>query len=87
MTRMAGDCTSMAPLSRLTVEAGNVSYHHEPDLFPFLRLLDDFVLGIDAGKARWLASYDGVHCQELMDGLHEASRTRSWVQLPSHESV
>jgi predicted dehydrogenase len=59
-----------------------------PTLYPdgrlsaFLRVVDAFVQGIDAGRAIAPSIQEGIYSQLLMDLTHESHRSGSWVNVP-----
>ena len=55
-------------------------------LAPFIRVVDQWVQGIDAGKAVTPSLREGVYSQLLMDLTHQSHETGSWVQVPSLET-
>ncbi len=55
-------------------------------LAPFIRVVDQWVQGIDAGKAVMPSLREGVYSQLLMDLTHQSHETGSWVEVPSLET-
>jgi predicted dehydrogenase len=55
-------------------------------LAPFIRVIDQWVQGIDAGKAMTPSLREGVYSQLLMDLTHQSHETGSWVEVPSLET-
>jgi predicted dehydrogenase len=55
-------------------------------LAPFIRVVDQWVQGIDAGKAMIPSLGEGVYSQLLMDLTHQSHETGSWVNVPSLET-
>ncbi len=54
-------------------------------LAPFIRVVDQWVQGIDAGKETTPSLREGVYSQLLMDLTHQSNETGSWVEVPSLE--
>ena len=52
-------------------------------LAPFIRVVDQWVRGIDAGQAIIPSLREGVYSQLLMDLTHQSHDTGSWVKVPS----
>jgi predicted dehydrogenase len=52
-------------------------------LAPFIRVVDQWVQGIDAGKAVTPSLREGVYSQLLMDLTHQSHETGRWVEVPS----
>jgi predicted dehydrogenase len=52
-------------------------------LAPFIRVVDNWVQAIDAGKAIAPSLPEGVYSQLLMDLAHESHQTGCWVDVPS----
>ena len=52
-------------------------------LAPFIRVIDQWVEGIDAGKAVTPSLREGVYSQLLMDLTHQSHETGRWVEVPS----
>jgi predicted dehydrogenase len=52
-------------------------------LAPFIRVVDQWVQGIDAGKAVMPSLREGVYSQLLMDLTHQSHETGRWVEVPS----
>ncbi|MBD1839106.1 Gfo/Idh/MocA family oxidoreductase [Coleofasciculus sp. FACHB-501] len=52
-------------------------------LAPFIRVVDNWVQAIDAGKAIAPSLREGVYSQLLMDLAHESHQTGCWVDVPS----
>ena len=55
-------------------------------LAPFIQVVDQWVQGIDAGKAMIPSLGEGVYSQLLMDLTHQSHETGSWVNVPSLET-
>jgi len=55
-------------------------------LAPFIRVVDQWVQGIDAGKAVMPSLREGVYSQLLMDLTHQSHETGRWVEVPSLET-
>lgn len=53
-------------------------------LAPFLRVVDQWVQGIDAGKEITPSLREGLYSQLLMDLTHQSHETGSWVNVPAH---
>lgn len=49
---------------------------------PFIRVVDQWVQGIDRGEALTPSLQEGVYSQLLMDLTHESEATGCWVELP-----
>lgn len=54
-------------------------------LAPFMRVVDQWVAGIDTGKEIIPSLREGVYSQLLMDLTHQSDQTGSWVEVPSWE--
>ncbi|MBE9129776.1 Gfo/Idh/MocA family oxidoreductase [Coleofasciculus sp. LEGE 07092] len=52
-------------------------------LAPFIRVVDQWVQGIDAGKVMTPSLREGAYSQLLMDLTHQSHETTSWVDVPS----
>ncbi len=55
-------------------------------LAPFIRVVDQWVQGIDADKVMTPSLREGVCSQLLMDFTHQSNETGSWVEVPSLEA-
>ncbi|HEY9636546.1 MAG TPA: Gfo/Idh/MocA family oxidoreductase [Coleofasciculaceae cyanobacterium] len=55
-------------------------------LAPFIRVVDQWVNGIDAGKVPMPSLREGVYSQLLMDLTHQSSEIGSWVEVPKLEA-
>jgi len=55
-------------------------------LAPFIRVVDQWVQGIDADKVMTPSLREGVYSQLLMDLTHHSNQTGSWVEVPSLEA-
>ncbi|HAG81008.1 MAG TPA: oxidoreductase [Cyanobacteria bacterium UBA12227] len=55
-------------------------------LAPFIRVVDEWVQGIDTGKDIIPSLKEGVYSQLLMDLTHQSNETNSWVEVPSLEA-
>jgi predicted dehydrogenase len=55
-------------------------------LAPFIRVVDQWVQGIDADKVMTPSLQEGVYSQLLMDLTHQSNETGSWVEVPSLEA-
>jgi predicted dehydrogenase len=55
-------------------------------LAPFIRVVDQWVQGIDADKVMTPSLREGVYSQLLMDFTHQSNETGSWVEVPSLEA-
>ena len=51
-------------------------------LAPVLRVIDNWVQGIDQGQARQPTLREGVYSQLLMDATHQSAETGDWVDIP-----
>jgi predicted dehydrogenase len=51
-------------------------------LAPFLRVVERWVEGIDAGRALLPSLREGVYSQLLMDLTHKASDRQTWIDVP-----
>jgi predicted dehydrogenase len=49
---------------------------------PFIRVVDQWVQGIDRGEALTPSLQEGVYSQLLMDLTHESEATGCWVEVP-----
>jgi len=54
-------------------------------LAPFIRVVDQWVQGIDADKVMIPSLREGVYSQLLMDLTDQSNETGSWVEVPSLE--
>lgn len=54
-------------------------------LAPFIRVIDQFVEGIDTGKSLTPSLKEGVYSQLLMDLTHQSHQSQQWVNVPSLE--
>ena len=54
-------------------------------LAPFIRVVDNWVKGIDAGKAVTPSLREGVYSQLLMDLTHQSHETGCWVDVPDFD--
>lgn len=52
-------------------------------LAPFIRVVEQWVQGIDSGKTVIPSLKEGVYSQLLMDLTHQSHQTDSWVDVPS----
>ena len=55
-------------------------------LAPFIRVVDQWVQGIDTGKEMTPSLREGVYSQLLMDLTHQSNATARWVEVPSLEA-
>lgn len=55
-------------------------------LAPFIRVVDQWVQGIEANKVMTPSLREGVYSQLLMDLTHQSNETGSWVEVPSLEA-
>ena len=55
-------------------------------LAPFIRVVDQWVRGIDAGQVMIPSFKEGVYSQLLMDLTHQSQETANWVKVPSLEA-
>jgi predicted dehydrogenase len=55
-------------------------------LAPFIRVVEQWVQGIDTGKGMKPSLRDGVYSQLLMDLTHQSNETARWVEVPSLEA-
>jgi predicted dehydrogenase len=55
-------------------------------LAPFIRVVDQWVQGIDADKVMTPSLREGVYSQLLMDFTHQSNETGRWVEVPSLEA-
>lgn len=53
---------------------------------PFIRVVDSWVKGIDAGEAIAPSLREGVYSQLLMDLTHQSHTQHSWVDVPDLET-
>lgn len=53
---------------------------------PFMRVIDQWVQGIDAGKEITPSLREGVYSQLLMDLVHQSNDTGKWVEVPNLEA-
>jgi len=49
---------------------------------PFIRVVDNWVQGIDAGEAMTPGLREGVYSQLLMDLAHQSNNINQWVEVP-----
>jgi predicted dehydrogenase len=54
---------------------------------PFVRVVDQWVNGIEQGKSMVPSLREGVYSQLLMDLTQESSETGTWVNVPDLEKV
>ena len=54
-------------------------------LAPFIRVVDEWVKGIEAGKEITPSFKEGVYSQLLMDLTHQSHETGTWVDVPKLE--
>jgi predicted dehydrogenase len=54
-------------------------------LAPFIRVVDEWVKGIEAGKEMTPSFKEGVYSQLLMDLTHQSHETGTWVDVPKLE--
>lgn len=52
-------------------------------LAPFIRVVEQWVRGIDAHQSVTPSLREGVYSQLLMDLTHQSNETQSWVKVPS----
>ena len=52
-------------------------------LAPFIRVVNNWVQGIDAGRLKSPTLREGVYSQLLMDLTHQANEEERWVNVPS----
>jgi predicted dehydrogenase len=52
-------------------------------LAPFIRVVDEWVKGIEAGEEMTPSFKEGVYSQLLMDLTHQSHQTGRWVDVPS----
>lgn len=52
-------------------------------LAPFIRVVDQWVQGIDTGNVMTPSLREGVYSQLLMDLTHQSHETASWVEVPN----
>jgi predicted dehydrogenase len=55
-------------------------------LAPFIRVVDQWVQGIDFGKVMTPSLREGVYSQLLMDLTDQSNETGNWVEVPSLEA-
>ena len=55
-------------------------------LAPFIRVVDQWVQGIDTGKGMRPSLREGLYSQLLMDLTHQSNETARWVDVPSLEA-
>lgn len=53
---------------------------------PFIRVVDNWLAGIDRGMAFTPALKEGVYSQLLMDLAHQSHARRSWIDVPELEN-
>ncbi len=51
-------------------------------LAPFIRVVDEWVKGIETGESMIPSFKEGVHSQLLMDLTHQSHQTGTWVNVP-----
>ena len=51
-------------------------------LAPFLRVVDQWVTGIDQGQSLIPSLKEGVYSQLLMDLTHQSHHQKQWVDVP-----
>ncbi len=72
------------PLTELEVPQRLAFEQTYPDgrIAPFVRLVDNWVQGIDRGNALTPSLKEGVYSQLMMDCAHQSHQTRRWVDVP-----
>ena len=55
-------------------------------LAPFIRVVDQWLQGIDTGKGMRPSLREGLYSQLLMDLTHQSNETARWVEVPSLEA-
>ena len=55
-------------------------------LAPFIRVIDNWVEGIETGKSIVPSLEEGVYSQLLMDLTHQSHSNDSWIDVPDLES-
>lgn len=55
-------------------------------LAPFIRVVDQWVQGIDTGKVMTPSLLEGMYSQLLMDLTHQSNETGCWAEVPSLEA-
>lgn len=60
--------------------------YNDGRLAPFIRVVDQWVKGIEAGQMITPSLAEGVYSQLLMDLTHQSHETDSWVKVPSLEA-
>jgi predicted dehydrogenase len=56
-------------------------------LAPFIRVVDRWVAGIDAGEPQAPSLQEGVYAQLLMDLAHQSHEAKAWVEVPDLSAV
>ncbi|MGL5082815.1 MAG: Gfo/Idh/MocA family protein [Microcoleaceae cyanobacterium] len=54
---------------------------------PFIRVIDQWVTGIQQGQSLVPSLWEGVYSQLLMDLTHESNATGTWVNVPSFPAL
>lgn len=56
-------------------------------LSPFVRVVDQWVQGIDRGESLTPSLREGVYSQLLMDLTHQSNATQAWVEVPALDKL
>jgi hypothetical protein len=72
------------PLTEIEIPQRLLFPQHYPDgrICAFLRVVDQWVQGIDHHKQIVPSLKEGIYSQLLMDLSHQSHRTGSWVDVP-----
>lgn len=78
-----------APLSELEIpqRLAFPKTYADGRLAPFVRVVDQWMKGIDQGASVTPSLREGVYSQLLMDLTHQSSETGAWVSVPELETV
>lgn len=76
------------PLTEVEIPQRLAFAQNYPDgrLASFIRVVDQWVKGIDSGKKMTPSFREGVYSQLLMDLTHQSDQTGTWVNVPSLET-
>ncbi|QYO63104.1 hypothetical protein JVX88_24505 [Leptolyngbya sp. 7M] len=77
------------PLTELEIPARLAFPATYPDgrLAPFIRVVDQWVQGIEQGRPLAPSLQEGVYSQLLMDLTHQSHQTGTWVEVPPLNSI
>ncbi|MBF2048092.1 MAG: Gfo/Idh/MocA family protein [Leptolyngbya sp. IPPAS B-1204] len=77
------------PLTELEIPARLAFPTTYPDgrLAPFIRVVDQWVQGIEQGRPLAPSLQEGVYSQLLMNLTHQSHQTKTWVEVPPLDSI